>query len=49
VPVHGEGRGIEYVEIEIRQDLITESNGQAAWARRMDRLLREADKRLRET
>jgi predicted N-formylglutamate amidohydrolase len=49
VPVHGEGRGIEHVEIEIRQDLITESNGQAAWARRMDRLLREADKRLRET
>ena len=49
VPVHGEGRGLDHVEIEIRQDLITDSDGQAAWARRMARLLREADKRLHET
>jgi predicted N-formylglutamate amidohydrolase len=48
VPVHGEGRGLDHVEIEIRQDLITDSDGQAAWARRMARLLRAADKRLRE-
>jgi predicted N-formylglutamate amidohydrolase len=46
VPVHGEGRGLDHVEIEIRQDLIADSAGQAAWARRMARLLREADKRL---
>ena len=48
VPVHGEGRGIEHVEIEIRQDLIADASGQNAWALRMARLLREADRRLRE-
>jgi len=47
VPVHGEGRGLDHVEIEIRQDLIADGAGQAAWARRMARLLAEADKRLR--
>jgi predicted N-formylglutamate amidohydrolase len=39
VPVHGERRGLPHVEIEIRQDLITESAGQAAWAARLARLL----------
>jgi predicted N-formylglutamate amidohydrolase len=48
VPVHGEARGLEHVEIEIRQDLIADPAGQAAWAQRMARLLSEADKRLRE-
>jgi predicted N-formylglutamate amidohydrolase len=46
VPVHGEGRGLEHVEIEIRQDLIADTTGQAAWAKPMARLLGEADKRL---
>jgi len=46
VPVHGEGRGLAHLEIEIRQDLIAEPAGQAAWARRMARVLVEADKRL---
>jgi predicted N-formylglutamate amidohydrolase len=46
VPVHGEGRGLEHVEIEIRQDLIADPTGQTAWAARMARLLTEADKRL---
>jgi predicted N-formylglutamate amidohydrolase len=46
VPVHGEGRGLPHVEIEIRQDLIGDASGQAAWAERMARLLAEADKRL---
>jgi len=46
VPVHGEGRGLEHVEIEIRQDLIAEPNGQTAWAQRMARLLTAAEKRL---
>ena len=45
-PVHGEGRGLDHVEIEIRQDLIAGTAGQAAWAERMARLLREADQRL---
>ena len=48
VPVHGEGRGIDHVEIEIRQDLIAGPGGQAAWARRMARLFAAAnDGRLR--
>ena len=39
VPVHGEGRGLPHVEIEIRQDLIAMPEGQARWARRLARLL----------
>jgi predicted N-formylglutamate amidohydrolase len=39
VPVHGEGRGLPYVEIEIRQDQIAEPAGQAAWAERLARVL----------
>jgi predicted N-formylglutamate amidohydrolase len=39
VPVHGERRGLPHVEIEIRQDLIGEPSGQAAWAERLARLL----------
>lgn len=39
VPVHGERRGLPYLEIEIRQDLIMEPAGQAAWAQRLARLL----------
>ncbi len=36
---HGERRGIPHVEIEIRQDLIADERGQAAWAERLARLL----------
>ncbi len=32
VPTHGEKRGILHVEMEIRQDLIADAAGQAAWA-----------------
>lgn len=39
VPVHAERRGLPHVEIEIRQDLIAEPAGQAAWAERLARLL----------
>jgi predicted N-formylglutamate amidohydrolase len=39
VPVHGERRGLPHVEIEIRQDLIGDPAGQAAWAERLARLL----------
>lgn len=48
VPVHGEGRGLPHVEIEIRQDLIAEPAGQDAWAARLARLLPLADERLRD-
>jgi predicted N-formylglutamate amidohydrolase len=39
VPVHCEGRGLPYVEIEIRQDLIGEESGQREWAERLARIL----------
>lgn len=39
VPVHGERRGLPHVEIEIRQDLIADAVGQAAWAECLARLL----------
>jgi predicted N-formylglutamate amidohydrolase len=39
VPVHGERRGLSHVEIEIRQDQITEPAGQTEWAERLARLL----------
>jgi len=48
VPVHGERRALPHVEIEIRQDLIGDEAGQAAWAARLGRLLPLADTRLRE-
>ena len=46
VPVHGEARGLPHVELEIRQDLIAEPPGQAAWAARLARLVPEAVRRL---
>jgi predicted N-formylglutamate amidohydrolase len=46
VPVHAERRGLPHVEIEIRQDLIANEVGQAAWAERLTRLLRAAEARL---
>lgn len=39
IPVHGEQRGLLHVELEIRQDLIADANGQAQWAERLARLL----------
>lgn len=39
VPEHAERRGLPYIEIEIRQDLIASTIGQAEWAARLARLL----------
>ena len=39
VPVHAERRGLLHVEVEIRQDLIGDEAGEAAWAERLARLL----------
>ena len=39
VPVHGERRGLPHVEIEIRQDLIANTDGQRSWSERLARLL----------
>jgi predicted N-formylglutamate amidohydrolase len=47
VPVHGEDRGLSHVEIEIRQDLVTDPAGQLAWADRFARLLVQADAKLK--
>jgi predicted N-formylglutamate amidohydrolase len=44
IPRHGEARGLPHVEIEIRQDLVTESAGQAQWAQRIAGALRDAEK-----
>ena len=39
LPIHAEERGLPYVELEIRQDLIGDVAGQAAWADRLAALL----------
>jgi len=39
VPVHAEAGGLDYLESEIRQDLIADEPGQAEWAARLARLL----------
>jgi predicted N-formylglutamate amidohydrolase len=46
IPVHGEGRKLPHVELEIRQDLIVDAKGQKAWADRLSRLLPRAYDRL---
>jgi predicted N-formylglutamate amidohydrolase len=46
IPFHADRRGLEHVEIEIRQDLIATETGQAAWAARFARLLTAALPRL---
>jgi predicted N-formylglutamate amidohydrolase len=42
VIVHGERRGVPCMEIEIRQDLISDPVGQQSWAERLARLLPQA-------
>jgi predicted N-formylglutamate amidohydrolase len=44
IPVHGEGRGLPYIEIEIRQDQIGAAEGQALWAERLTPVLHRAAK-----
>ncbi len=39
IPVHAERRGLLHVELEIRQDLIADAQGQEAWAERLARVL----------
>ena len=42
IPVHGERRGLHHVAVEIRQDLITDDQGQRAWGALLARLLPQA-------
>lgn len=46
IPRHGEARGLPHVEIEIRQDLVSGEAGQAEWARRIARALKDAAQAL---
>jgi predicted N-formylglutamate amidohydrolase len=46
IPRHAEARGLPHVEIEIRQDLLMDEAGRAAWAQRLTRVLRQAEKIL---
>ncbi len=47
IPRHGEARGLPHVEIEIRQDLIGHEAGQEEWARRLTRVLQDAEREFR--
>ncbi|MDB6098899.1 MAG: N-formylglutamate amidohydrolase [Gammaproteobacteria bacterium] len=44
VPHHAEARSLPYVEIEIRQDLVTGEAGQADWAARIALALEDAER-----
>jgi predicted N-formylglutamate amidohydrolase len=39
---HGERRGLPHVELEVRQDLLDDAQGQQSWAERLARLLKES-------
>ena len=49
VPVHAERNGLDYAELEIRQDLIATQTGEAAWATRLARLLPRALEQLEQS
>jgi predicted N-formylglutamate amidohydrolase len=42
VPRHAYPAGLPYAELEVRQDLIADTTGQAAWAERLERVLTAA-------
>lgn len=42
IPVHGEDRGLDYVEIELRQDLVADEPAQLRWAEHLASVLTEA-------
>ena len=46
IPHHGEARRLPHVEIEIRQDLVAEESGQAEWAQRIARALKDAEEKF---
>jgi predicted N-formylglutamate amidohydrolase len=46
IPQHGEARGLPHVEIEIRQDLVSDEAGQTEWARRITQALQNAEQAL---
>jgi len=46
IPAHAERRGLHHVLIEIRQDLIVGEAGQAEWADRIARALKDAERAI---
>jgi len=44
--VHAEERGLPPIELEVRQDLVSDDAGQAAWAERLARLIGSAAREL---
>ncbi len=42
IPIHGDGRNIPYVMIEVRQDLIATKETQISWAERLSHTLKRA-------
>jgi predicted N-formylglutamate amidohydrolase len=44
IPHHAEARALPHVEIEIRQDLVSDQAGQAEWAARIARALKDAER-----
>jgi predicted N-formylglutamate amidohydrolase len=46
IPHHAESRELLHVELEIRQDLVTDEAGQAEWAQRIAGALEDARRRL---
>lgn len=44
IPRHAEARGLPYVAIEIRQDLVTDEAGQTEWGRRIAQALQDAER-----
>jgi predicted N-formylglutamate amidohydrolase len=48
IPHHAEARGLPYVEIEIRQDLVSDDAGQAEWAVRITQALKDAEREFAE-
>ncbi len=43
---HAERRGLPYVELEVRQDLVSDADGQSAWAERLARLIASTAREL---
>jgi len=44
IPHHAEARSLPHVEIEIRQDLVTDDAGQVEWAARIAQALKDAER-----
>jgi predicted N-formylglutamate amidohydrolase len=42
IPLHAGGRGLDYLELEVRQDLVADAAGQADVAERVARVLLQA-------